>query len=68
MAPPTSGDAVLTGEAGFAAAPLEAAPARNVGILAMEMYFPSTYLEQTELGACPRRGRAARARGAGARR
>ena len=23
---------------------------RNVGIVAMEMYFPSTYIEQTELG------------------
>ena len=32
------------------AATMAGTPARNVGIVAMDMYFPSTYIEQTELG------------------
>jgi len=49
MAPPVD-LAHAAGESGFAVAASLEAPARNVGILAMEMYFPSTYIEQSELG------------------
>jgi len=55
MAPPVD-LAHAAGESGFAAAALLEASARNVGILAMEMYFPSTYIEQSELGAVAKAG------------
>ena len=51
MAPPVD----VAAETAFAEVPSHTARARNVGILAMEMYVPSTYVDLADLGK-PSRG------------